>query len=151
MRTNFFLACLLTIQGTSFAIADGSIPSACRTIFGAAKSAIANKRDHVPEAKLRAALPPRSVNGATSCPELAELALSLNEIVDDVYSEYDVEPTTYATYKAEVCVRRLAHKAVPASFRSVQPRLAACAKQPPNEAIECAMTVAGSKEGDDGS
>jgi hypothetical protein len=149
MRLSLLLLLLVTIQCTFAARAADGVPTPCMTIFSAAKSAIANKKAHVPEAKLRAALPARSTIEASATPELAELALSLNEIVDDVYGEYVVEPTTYATYKAEVCERRLAHKVVPATFGSIHSALAACAKKVSPEAIECAMGVAGSKEDND--
>ena len=123
----------------------------CTQVYGAAVDAAAAAISH--DAKtitaMRKVTAPRSeiarLKGAD-----AELLRSLNDIVDEAFGALPVDQLTYPVYRAEICQRRLSGKPVPADFKVTQPKLLECSKKPRDEAIPCAMEVAGSSRSDDG-
>ena len=113
------------------------LPAVCTQVYGAAA-----------DAAMRKVVAPRSEIARLKGTD-AELLLSLNDIVEEAFSGLAVDQLTYPAYRAEICQRRLAGKPVPDDFRVSQPKLVECSKKPQNEAIPCAMEVAGSNRSDD--
>ena len=126
------------------------LPAVCTQVYGAAADAALAAASHDTKAiaAMRKVVAPRSEIARLKGTD-AELLLSLNDIVEEAFSGLAVDQLTYPTYRAEICQRRLAGKPVPDDFRVSQPKLVECSKRPQNEAIPCAMEVAGSNRSDD--
>ncbi len=127
------------------------LPQVCAQVYGAAVDAVAaaNSHDAKTIAAMRKVTAPRSeiarLKGAD-----AELLRSLNDIVDEAFGALPVDQLTYPVYRSEICLRRLGEKKVPEDFKVTQPKLLECSKKPRDEAIPCAMEVAGSSGSDSG-
>jgi hypothetical protein len=128
-----------------------ALPEVCNEVYGAAADAVAATILHDAKsiAAMRKAIAPRSEIARLKGAE-AELLRSLNDIVDEAFGALPVDQLTYPVYRAEICQRRLSGKRVPEDFKVTQPKLLECGKKARQEAILCAMEVAGSSRTVDG-
>jgi hypothetical protein len=125
------------------------LPAVCSQVYGAAADAASAATSHDTKAiaAMRKVVAPRSEIARLKGTD-AELLLSLNDIVDEAFGGLAVDQLTYPVYRAEICQRRLSGKPVPDDFKVSQPKLVERSKKPKNEAIPCAMEIAGSNRSD---
>jgi len=114
----------------------------CFSLYKIAASAIDYKAQGKTKAEMLARLPLRSVIEASPGLNGKKLvALSMHDIISDIYDHETLPMSVYAPYASEKCYRRGTNK-TNVEYAKVRPKLLACSKLAESKHVECAIKSA---------
>lgn len=96
-----------------------AINEECSLEMQSARTAVRLRDKGKPEAWLKDQLVPLSEKSS-------RLLINMHDIVDEAFSNKDLNETTYSTYRFELCMRQLQARPYPTSISAIKPDLLAC-------------------------